>query len=658
LTRPRPTLRNVALEMRDGITLAANVYLPADASPAPAVVVYVPYLKDGWQGLRSAGYLEYFATCGYAAVNVDFRGTGASEGVKADAFEPVESDDVHDVIEQIAGQPWCDGNVGIWGVSYGGITALRAAAARPPHLRAVVAVEGSTDPYEYEVMRCGVPGLGSIIGEWASLMLGLAALPPLWGTPNRNEASIVAAHISGLAPWHFAWRDHPLRDSYWQGREVDPAAIEVPTMIITSWRDTNILGAWRDYSALRGPRRILSGPWQHGMPDAAATDPINSTKEMVRWFDTWLRGEDRGLAGEAPVHLYVLGTRRWESHEEWPPPTRVRKLYATVDGRLGEEPSATVDRIPIRFDATVGLQAGLGVAHAPRDQARDDALSVTFDTAPFSEPLEIVMQAEVTIPLAFTEPDTDIAVRIADVSPDGASSLITKGFVRLSNPPRYVGASVPPGTATVTVACNPCRYHLAAGHRLRLAVAGADFPEVWPVRAVADYDVVVGGAEGIQLTIHELLHPAEATQGFTPADPGLASPYVKSSETRLVLAPPDSEGRAVARGHRDDSLVAIDGESVELRHMFEASTFARRPELTQLVTETRASVQQPHRLVAVMATTYSSNDIATARVVVCVDGAVAYTRSFEHSPATIRPGSRLRCRGRGSSPESPRPPGP
>lgn len=217
----RPSLRHVRLPMRDGAVLAADVYLPARTGPWPAVVVHTPYSKDFNQGITYANYLNYFAQHGYAAVIVDFRGTGDSDGTKTDAFQAIESDDTYDSIEQIANQSWCNGDVGVWGVSYGGIAALRAAAAAPPHLRAVVAIEGSTDPYEHEVQRWGAPGLAMIIGEWSSMMMCLNCLPPV----NATTTNVWADHLQALTPWHFAWRDHPTRDDYWLGRAVDPARI-------------------------------------------------------------------------------------------------------------------------------------------------------------------------------------------------------------------------------------------------------------------------------------------------------------------------------------------------------------------------------------------------------------------------------------------------
>jgi uncharacterized protein len=531
-----PTLRNVGVTMRDGATLAADVYLPDGDGPWPTVVLSFPYSKDVWLGVSYSNYLAYFAEHGYAAAVADFRGTGASEGVMADAFGAVESSDVYDLVEGLAGQSWCDGNVGVWGVSYGAITALRAAAARPPHLRAVVAVEGSTDPYEHEVMRFGVPGLAMVVGEWSTEMLCVNALPPTSGTPRGEPSRVWVEHLDGFTPWHFAWRDHPTRDAYWQGREVDPARIDVPTMIITSWRDTNTHGAWRDFEALTCPRRIISGPWQHGLPDEAATDPIHSVDEMVRWFDIWLRhGGSPSGDPEPPVNLYVLGTGEWESYDRWPLETRPRTFYLGAERALRDAPAPVTGSVPVDFDATVGIHGGLGMRHAPQDQSGDDDRSTIFTTDPLVDAIDVVGHISVSLNIEFDQPDTDIAVRVVDLAPGGPSTLISKGFLRLSNPPDYTGVAIAPAAASVTVRCSPTRYHVSAGHRIRVAFAGADFPEIWPVGQASDYSIMVGGdpAESSRITFEEPVDRPVGSPAFDAPNRALAWKQVTPKESSL-----------------------------------------------------------------------------------------------------------------------------
>jgi predicted acyl esterase len=620
--------------MRDGTTLAADVYLPDCAGPWPTLVLYFPYSKDLWMGVRYANYLAYFASHGYAAVVADFRGTGASEGVMPDAFAAIESSDVYDLVEGLADQPWCDGSVGMWGVSYGGISALRAAAARPPHLRAVVAVEGSTDPYAHEVMRSGVPGLAMVVAEWATLMLCVNALPPVNGVPRGEPEPLWDAHLDALTPWHFAWRGHPTRDDYWQGRDVDPARIDVPTMIVTSWRDTNPHGAWRDYEALSGPRRIIAGPWQHGLPDEADTDPIHTVGEMRRWFDIWLRSEQPSDDPQPPVNVFVLGADRWESYDRWPLRTRALTLFLGADGTLDDVPDSRQARTPVAFDATVGIHGGLGMAHAPEDQRGDDQRSTLFTTHPLDQPVDIVGQISLRLNVEFTEPDTDIAVRVVDLVPDGGSALIAKGYLRLSNPAGCARLAVSPPAADVTVECNPTRYRVAAGHRIRLALAAADFPEVWPVRAPADYSVAVGGdvLSASRMILHEPIDRPVGRPEFEAPDRDLVWRQRRPRVSTLSVSPPDADGIAAVVGSVATSTETFDGHRVDVSHEYKISTSARRSDRTQLSTTSTFRVQEPHRTVAVDASTYTGGDVAAATVSVAVDGVTVFADSRRHRP--------------------------
>src|SRR5262249_13108450 len=144
----------------------------------PTVVVTNPYSMDIYYGPGKAPYIRRFNNAGYAVALVDMRGTGSSEGAKPDAFSADESRDVADSIQELAHGLWSNGDLAAWGMSYGGITALHAATSGLPALKAAVAIEGSMDPCDYEVVRKGALGLAMIIGEWSSMMLALANVPP------------------------------------------------------------------------------------------------------------------------------------------------------------------------------------------------------------------------------------------------------------------------------------------------------------------------------------------------------------------------------------------------------------------------------------------------------------------------------------------------
>ena len=136
-------IRDVLIPMRDGVRLAATLYLPQGDGRYPGIFSFYPYLKDGWIGLFKEPHYRYFASRGYAVMQVDFRGTGASEGKNPHPFDVQERLDGHDIVEWMAVQPWCTGSVGVWGYSYGGITALSIASTQPPHLRAIIPIHAT-----------------------------------------------------------------------------------------------------------------------------------------------------------------------------------------------------------------------------------------------------------------------------------------------------------------------------------------------------------------------------------------------------------------------------------------------------------------------------------------------------------------------------------
>ena len=135
--------RDIRIAARDGVELSANLWLPADVDPeirCPAILEMIPYRKDDWRANADEARGQYLARHGYALCRVDVRGTGRSHGVALDEYTADETRDGYDAVEWLAAQPWCNGNVGMWGISYGGFSAIQVATLRPPHLRAIVPV--------------------------------------------------------------------------------------------------------------------------------------------------------------------------------------------------------------------------------------------------------------------------------------------------------------------------------------------------------------------------------------------------------------------------------------------------------------------------------------------------------------------------------------
>src|ERR1700689_2480088 len=228
-------LRDLGIPLADGTLLSGDLYGPAGAGPGPVLVSYYPYRKDDIIGSLFEGTRIRLCERGYASVFVDMAGTGASDGDYGESFDlPREGRDVAEVIEWAAGQDWCDGHVGAWGVSYGGMTALAAAAHRPAHLRAIIAVYATTDISRDTIAPGGCPAMLSRYA-WAAHMLALGLCPPTSYDPGGRWRQTWGQRLARLAggPSHaMNWQAHPDRDAYWQGRGGGPGGPEGPAMLL------------------------------------------------------------------------------------------------------------------------------------------------------------------------------------------------------------------------------------------------------------------------------------------------------------------------------------------------------------------------------------------------------------------------------------------
>ena len=359
--------RDLRIPMRDGIHLAANLYLPAAPGRYPALLQYTPYLKDGMGGRGSVEVGQIaLARRGYACLSLDFRGYGESEGVPAPPFAPAEKLDGHDALAWIAGQPWCTGRTGIWGISYGGNTALSIASTKPPSLGAIVAIHAIDNEYTGAAWPHGCRG--ALVGEidWGFRVAGIQLLPPLrFGKDWRRRWRARLEAID--QPFTFHW--HTIPPETWAAWATDIEAIEAPTFAVSAWHDSYPRETVAYHDRLQSPRRLLLGPWKHELPDLAVHEPIGFFETMAEWFDRWLKGrpdaaDAAGAGGPAVTFFEQLGDG-WRTAERWPPATAVtRELFAGADGTLSTA-SGPGGRgcLPGRSDGGPG-RAAVGLDHA------------------------------------------------------------------------------------------------------------------------------------------------------------------------------------------------------------------------------------------------------------------------------------------------------
>jgi uncharacterized protein len=481
------------IPLSDGTQLAARMWLPEDAEsdPVPAVLEYLPYRKTDGTAIRDAKRQPYLAGFGYAAVRVDMRGTGESDGILTDEYTEQEQQDALEVIAWLAEQPWCSGAVGVWGISWGGFNALQIAAHRPPALGAIMTLCSSDDRYADDVHYRGGCVLALDMLHWASSMLTWMARPPdprLIGDGWRERW---LERLEAGTSWIEPWLTHQRRDEYWQHGSVceDYSAIECPVYAVGGFVDGYTNSVPRLLEGLSVPRKGLIGPWAHAFPDDALPGPsIGFLQECVRWFDHWLKGADTGIMEEAMLRVWMQDSveprpsyderpGRWVAEDEWPSPRIERQGWA-----LAVDSPATAGTVQ-----STGSQAGVWCAEGQAgelagDQRPDDALSLVFDFGPLDEPLEILGLPAVTLDLAVDRPQALVCVRLCDVLPDGSSTLVTRGMLNLAHREshEHPKALEPGKRYTVRVPLDVIAHSFPAGNRVRVAVSPAYWPWAWP----------------------------------------------------------------------------------------------------------------------------------------------------------------------------------
>jgi uncharacterized protein len=492
---PRPVreIEHTWLHLSDGTRLAARIWLPEDAEddPVPAILEYLPYRKTDGTVFRDAQRQPYLAGHGYAAVRVDMRGTGDSDGVLTDEYTRQEHDDGLEILAWIAQQSWCTGKLGMWGISWGGFNSLQIAALRPPGLGAIMTMCSSDDRYADDVHYRGGCVLGLDMLHWSSSMLTWNARPPdprLHGDGWREEW---IRRLETLSPWVERWLGHQRRDDYWKHGSVseDYSAIECAVYAVGGFVDGYTNAVPRLLGGLKCPRKGIIGPWAHDFPESGTPGPrIGFLQETVRWFDHWLKGVDTGVMDEPmirvwmqesvePRPIYDVRPGRWVAEETWPSPrigTRTWELPV-------DEPRELLGVQSCGAEAGVWCSEGQS-ADLAGDQRPDDAFSLSFDSDPLEEPLELLGLPEAVLDVAVDRPKALVAVRLCDVFPDGTSALVTRGVLNLTHRQSHEHAEpLEPGHRyEVRVPLDVIAYSVPAGHRLRLAVSPTYWPWAWP----------------------------------------------------------------------------------------------------------------------------------------------------------------------------------
>jgi putative CocE/NonD family hydrolase len=461
--------RDVAVPMRDGVKLRADLLLPAGDERFPVLVYRTPYGKHNAE--KDYTTFVHAAERGYAVVIQDVRGRYASEGEFV-AYQQ-EGHDGYDTIEWAAAQSWSNGSVGTFGLSYPGAVQWLAAIENPPHLKAMVPAMTFSTPQNF-FFAWGSWDMSWIDWIWNNIAPDIRLKKNLPGPKTSQDAAdawkdvapvayrelplVGLKELQGVAPYYYEWLRHPLEDSWWDWCELRNkyGRVKAAVFNLSAWYDDNYgpEGASTNYAGLLKSRageaphtHLLLGPWVHGVDSTAnaqagdrpfgAAAKIDYDETVLRWLDHYVRGIENGVEGEKPVRYFVMGHDEWREADSWPPPAKQNSFYLVSShsesartGRLLQSASdgsgySSFESDPA--DPVTNLYKSSG-AHDYRQLAtRRDVL--TFDSAPMERDLEVTGPIEAEVFFSCDCRDLDIWVHLLDVAPDGtAFNLMSPGL--------------------------------------------------------------------------------------------------------------------------------------------------------------------------------------------------------------------------------------
>ena len=506
--------RNVRIPMRGGLVLSANLWLPESPTyrtiaPVPAILEMIPYRKDDWRANTDEARGRYFAARGYAFCRLDIRGTGSSPGIAMDEYTATETQDGYDAVEWLAAQPWSNGAVGMWGISYGGFTAIQVAKLRPPHLRAIVPMYATDDRYLDDVHFVGGCATASELTQYAVSMIASNALP---GRPSYRGDSWRAEwqeRLEQTPVWLFEWLRQQHDGPYWRQGSLAPEydAIDAPMLLIGGWMDGYVDPVFRMLEHCTAPRRAFVGNWVHEYPDHAYPGPnVDWLHEMLRFLDRHLKNVDNGEDAEPQVTWFERSWAvpqgfpkawpgRWRAASRYPVPGTTARRWrldaggGPLRGRLAE-PSAAAEEgsMAIPHRATLGSRGSLswGAGSPPNGLARDlrpdESLLPVFESEPLASDVHVLGRAVVGLVIETDMPVATVVARLSDVAPDGTPMEVAMGVLNLTHRESHESPrQLEPGAATsVRIALRSAGYRFEQGHRIRVSIASGAWPVLWP----------------------------------------------------------------------------------------------------------------------------------------------------------------------------------
>lgn len=494
-------IENQFITTSTGHKLAARIWLPVDAddNPVPAILEFLPYRKRDGTAERDELTHPYYAGHGYACVRVDMRGSGDSTGVLDGEYLLTEQDEALEVMDWIVKQPWCSGNTGIIGISWGGFNGLQIAARKPESLKAIVTIASTDDRYADDIHYMGGVMLKDNL-TWGSTMFAFNSRPPDPALVGDDWRDLWMQRLEANDPWIIEWLEHQARDAFWQHGSVcdNYSDIDCAVYAVGGWADGYSNAVPRMLSGLNSPVKGLIGPWAHKYPHFASPGPkIGFLQETLRWWDYWLKGINTGINDEPAYRVWMQDSVKpqthyahrpghWVAEDSWPAPDQQPEIYHLTGNGLAQQAAPDTQFI-IQTPQSMGTRQGTWCGHglnadAPNDQREDDGCSVVFDTGPLLNDVQILGAPVLQLNLSSSEPAAFIVARLNDIAPDGSSTRVTYGVLNLThrNSHEHPEALTPGTSYSVQLQLNDIAQTFPAGHRIRISLSNTFWPLLWP----------------------------------------------------------------------------------------------------------------------------------------------------------------------------------
>jgi uncharacterized protein len=533
-------MENTWIPMKDGVRLSAKLYMPDGAKPGerfPALLEYLPYRKDDDTAARDYPIHSYFARRGYVSVRVDIRGFGTSEGAPPEReYSEQEQVDGEQVIAWLASQPWSNGNVGMFGISWGGFNSLQLAMRHPPALKTILAVCATAALFHDDVHF--VDGMAHV----DEFELNMDMAQGWTGAPDFPLDETVLGPRFNTPPWSLLYLKHQRDGPFWRDRVRPLREITIPSFLIGG-----LLDGYRDnvtdmLMQATGQVRAIVGPWNHTFPNDAAMGPqIEWRDQAVRWFDHWLKGRDTGVEKDPRLIVYMRNSHppdpnlakvpgTWRRVDQWPPADAANTTMFLVGDHSLSKTAPAQDIHMLKYVPSAGVEAGFWWGELLSDVRPVDAYSLVYDSAPLKGDLAILGRPHALLRVAAPVPQANWFVRLSDVAPDGSVTQITGAGMSGAQRESMVNTKpLEPGRVySLDIELHLTTWIFAEGHRIRVAVSNALWPMILPTPYSMTTWLNLGGESGSRIVLPIVPIEGAAAPAFNPPEPSEERKDVKS----------------------------------------------------------------------------------------------------------------------------------